>query len=149
VSQSDAQPYVVDASVATKWFLDDEHDVERARKLLDDIGARRVRLLAPTVFPFEVINALHAATRSKRISEEFARQSISDLHVLPIRLIGGTDLQSSGYEYALRFGCAYYDALYLALADAMSCRLVYADRRLQSRIAGRVNRESWISRYGA
>ena len=100
------------------------------------------------VLPFEVVNALYLATRTRRITDEHARQSIEYLHSLPIELVGGINVLTSGYEYALRYGCAFYDALYLALADATECRLVYADRRLHSMIAGRFIRAFWISRYG-
>jgi hypothetical protein len=57
------------------------------------------------------------------------------------------DLQLISCDVALRFGGSFYDALYLALADASSSHVIYADRCLQSRIVGRFSAAFWISRY--
>jgi predicted nucleic acid-binding protein len=148
VSPTEVQPYVVDASVATKWFLDDEHGAERAQQLLHDFGAGQVHRLAPAVLPYEVANALHSAVRTQRITDEAARRSITYLHSLSIELIGGADLVVGGFE-STRYAMAALSMMhYLALADAMSCRVIYADRRLQSLIVGRFSRAFWIDRYG-
>jgi len=48
---------VADASVVAKWFLE-EADSEPARRLRDDFLEGIVRLRAPSILPFEVLNAL-------------------------------------------------------------------------------------------
>lgn len=42
--------YVVDASVAAKWYFEEEHSIEAARLLTDD----DVQLLAPDFIRLEV-----------------------------------------------------------------------------------------------
>jgi len=48
---------VVDASVAVKWLFE-EPDSERAEALLASAGEDGLKLVAPTILPAEVANAL-------------------------------------------------------------------------------------------
>lgn len=66
---------------------------------------------------------------------------------LEIPTISGSDLFALGFEFALRFDCAFYDALNLALADQAECPFVHADRRLRNTLNGRFARELWIEDY--
>ena len=54
--------YVLDASVAVKWELQ-ESDSAEALSLLDDIDAGLVEVVAPNTFPIEVAHALTKAER--------------------------------------------------------------------------------------
>src|SRR5437899_7668074 len=58
---------VADASVVAKWFLE-EADSEPARRLRDDFLEGIVRLRAPSILPFEVLNALRFHPRFPRRS---------------------------------------------------------------------------------
>ena len=44
--------YVLDASVAAKWFLPREHEtlVDESVRILDDYAAGRIQLLVPDLF---------------------------------------------------------------------------------------------------
>ena len=46
---------VLDASVALKWFVDDEPLVEEARRVLDDIEAQPATYIVPDLFMNEVL----------------------------------------------------------------------------------------------
>jgi predicted nucleic acid-binding protein len=50
-------------------------------------------------------------------------------------------------DYAARFNCAFYDALYLVMAHTFECHFVHADHRLHNTLAGRFPREAWIEAY--
>jgi predicted nucleic acid-binding protein len=59
--------YVLDSSVALKWFLA-EPDSARALRLRDDARAGVHELLAPDVFPVEITHAITRAERARRIT---------------------------------------------------------------------------------
>ena len=52
---------VIDASVALKWRLRDEEATSQADALLEDFLARKLELLTPTLFDYEIANALRVA----------------------------------------------------------------------------------------
>jgi len=59
---------VIDASVALKWRLRDEEATQQADALLEDFLAGTLVLLTPTLFDYEIANALlgrHPATAER------------------------------------------------------------------------------------
>jgi predicted nucleic acid-binding protein len=54
----------------------------------------------------------------------------------PITLVGITSLMPPALDIALDSGCAVYDALYLALAEAREAKLVTADGKLVRTLEG-------------
>ena len=52
---------VVDASVALKWQFEDEEITESATALLRDFVEHKVELTTPTLFAYEIINAINTA----------------------------------------------------------------------------------------
>ena len=139
--------FVIDASVAIKWYLDDEDFVDVARSVLHDATARRIRLQAPGHFHFEVANAILSAVNSGRVTHELGQRSIDNLLSLPINVTSDRNLIMNAYAYARQFECTLYDAAYVALADATHWPLIHADRRLQISLAGRFPHARWIARY--
>ena len=63
---------VIDASVALKWRLRDEEATGEADALLDDFLAGNLVLLTPTLFDYEIANALRTAVIRQRLSEQEA-----------------------------------------------------------------------------
>ena len=59
--------YVIDSSVAFKWFVN-ETDSDKALEVHDDFLAGTHDLLAPDVFPAEMGHALTRAERQGRIT---------------------------------------------------------------------------------
>ena len=57
-SANERPVYVVDASVAVKWHLRDEDDVDAADLVLDDFQDGRTELVAPSHFRFEIPSAI-------------------------------------------------------------------------------------------
>jgi predicted nucleic acid-binding protein len=115
---------VVDASVASKWFLT-ESDSALAEHLL----AADVRLHAPDLLRVEVANTFwkHMIKGSiDRTLWEFARPRLE-------RSIEHWHASSLFLQDALAMACdsahPIYDFIYLALAQHLGARLVTADRR--------------------
>jgi predicted nucleic acid-binding protein len=131
---------VVDASVAVKWFLDEPGDRE-ARALVE----RSEALIAPELIVAEVLNAIW-----KRLlaGDADIRQGSRVAAVLPkllaqIRSLG--PLAARALEIAAELRHPAYDCFYLALAEERRAKLVTADRRLLSRLAGTPWQEDAIS----
>lgn len=118
---------VIDASVAVKWFLEEEGTAAALRiqvAFFEGILAIRV----PAIFPWEVMNAL-------RYSAQFPARDLRE---------AANDLDRAGFatmplfgaylertiELALDLDITIYDASYLALAEIHGCPLYTADEAL-------------------
>ena len=139
--------FVIDASVAIKWYFDDEDFVDFAQTILTDATTRRIRLQVPSHFHFEVANVINVAVTTARIDHEHGSRLINNLMNLPIYVSDDRNLIVNAYAFARRFDCTLYDAAYVALADATGWPLIHADRKLQVSLAGRFPHARWIARY--
>ncbi|MDW7977944.1 MAG: type II toxin-antitoxin system VapC family toxin [Candidatus Caldarchaeum sp.] len=118
---------VVDASVAVKWFNQEQHSTN-AVKLLHDYARRRVDLTAPYLIVYEVCNAL-------RYNPEFGETDVAEaLRFLAglqmrFRLLDG-DYARRAVSLAYSLGLTFYDAVYVALAEAEEAELYTADEKI-------------------
>lgn len=102
---------------------------ERLREVLGD-----EELHAPALLDFEVVSALRGLTRARRISVARALDVLTDFEDLPVhRWPAGDALRRRVFD--LRDNLTAYDGAYVALAEALQCRLVTRDLRL-ARAAG-------------
>lgn len=146
---AEAPRFVVDASVAVKWHLDDESHSDYALALLRDFRAGKVALYAPDQIRYEVPSAILKAIRQRRLSSEQGQSAITLFLSLDLRTVRSGSLILLAYQQALRFGCSLYDGLYLALAETSQCLLVYADNRLRNAIGNAFRWGLWIEDYKA
>jgi predicted nucleic acid-binding protein len=77
---------VVDASVASKWYLRDEDLVSQADALLSDWRVGRWDLVAPGHYPFEVTGAILRAGRTGRLTESEVHTALAHFAELLQRL---------------------------------------------------------------
>ena len=129
--------YVIDASVAVKWFVPELYSREAAA-LLDPTFA----LHAPDLLFAEVSNALWKKTRRRELKPGEARLVLRGLASVPLEVTPTRQLAAGALDLALDAGCTAYDAVYLALAIHHNCRLVTADERL-----GRLIRPKTLVRH--
>ncbi|MBI2849402.1 MAG: type II toxin-antitoxin system VapC family toxin [Chloroflexi bacterium] len=127
---------VVDASVAAKWHLADEEHAEKAILLLTRFAQGKTDLLAPDYIRYEVPSAIAVATqgRKPRISQEQGGEAIEEFLGLGIKTMDSEELIRAAYPLVRQYGCALYDALYLALAQRLALPLITADVKLYRRI---------------
>ncbi len=128
---------VVDASIACKWFIDEE-GAARARNIL--LGNRN--LLAPDLVIAEVCNAIWKNVSAGRISSDHATAAMDELPRLFDSLIPCNQLGARALAIAASLDHPVYDCFYLALAELNDARVVTADARLLGRLAG----TSWAQR---
>jgi predicted nucleic acid-binding protein len=120
---------VIDASVATKWVLN-EPDSPAARRLV-----RQAQLLAPDLLWAEIGSLLWRRHRQGELAVAEAREMMLDLRALPIESHGLYALLPLALEIGMAINHSIYDCIYLALADREDCRFVTADRRLRNAVA--------------
>lgn len=116
--------YVIDASIAIKWFAPEPFHQE-ARALLSEKHER----IAPDWIMAEVANVLWKQARQGIIETELATRI---LRILPslIHLQAAAPLAPIAYGIAREIDHPVYDCLYLALAKQYGGQLITADAKL-------------------
>jgi len=137
--------YVVDASVAAKWLLDEEL-AEDARRLLR--GGNR--LYAPDFLLLEIDNLLCKRVRRGDLRPNDAQDARVLLRQLPIEYHAFAPLQNKAFEIAMGTRRSLYDCLYLALAVLLDGQMVTADRRFYDAMASGPLSEhvAWVEDMG-
>ncbi len=132
--------YVLDASVAAKWFLPaaTEPLSSEATALLQRHTKGQFNFVVPDLFFAEVANVLWKAERYGRCD-----RAVADAAVQRIVSSGFPSFPSSALiEPAMSIGRAYgravYDSLYVALAIQTKTQLITADEKLANSLAGRL-----------
>jgi predicted nucleic acid-binding protein len=116
--------YVIDASVAVKWFVPEILEVE-AKRWLDPSHI----LYAPDLLPSEFGNILWKKVRRKEITDTEAKCIAGELQRAPITLLYSLNLLTDALSLAHSTGSTVYDCMYLAAAIDQRCQLVTADRK--------------------
>ena len=147
MSQGEIPGYILDASIAMKWYLDDEDHTSESDAILTAFREGQITLYAPDHIRYEVANALRNAVRRERIADARGREALSEFLSWQIPTVGGDALVRAGYEIAIRYSCALYDGLYLALAENTDLPLIHADLRLHNTLGRRFSAEVWIEDY--
>ncbi len=124
--------FVIDASVALKWFLPDEPYEEEALAVVRE-GAR---LFAPDLLIAEVCNAAWRSARLGRIAEGQVHEIAAVLPRFFEALVGAAILAPRAVVLAAALDHSVYDCLYLALAEAQEATLVTADARFIGKLDG-------------
>ena len=119
--------YVVDASVAIKWFFQsapDEEYVDAAVTLLRTNRQGLADFYQPPHFVAEV-----AAVLARKKPDE-ARADLGDLLEIEFRLVGDATIHQTALDLAIRLDHHLFDTLYHAVAlHNPGALLVTADRR--------------------
>ena len=127
--------WVVDASVALKWYLLDEGLVDEAAVFLEGFVNERLELLAPDYIRYEILNALEVARIQRRITSLEASEGFGHFLGLGFHLPHDDEqLLLNAAAVSRRYAVAPYDALYVALAETTGSLFVTADERLYGRI---------------
>ncbi|MGH3277051.1 MAG: type II toxin-antitoxin system VapC family toxin [Streptosporangiaceae bacterium] len=117
---------VVDASVLANVVGDDGDDGQRTRRELRVAGD----LAAPDLVDVETMAVLRKRWIAGSISDGRFAAAIDDLRALELDRYPALRFVRRAFE--LRANVTAYDAVYVALAEALDCELWTADRRLAS-----------------
>jgi len=124
--------WVLDASMALAWALPDETSFQ-ADHFLSRSSEKDV-FWVPSLWWYEVANALIIAERRKRLTEADGIQLRELYGMLPIKtdMIIGPDTMERLRTLAREHSLSAYDAAYLELALRRGLRLATLDHNLQS-----------------
>ena len=124
--------FVLDASVAVKWYVPHEADAGKALWVWRQFESGALDLAAPFLLQLELANALRYLPGSSREwaggrIAAFSRLSLS-WHVPDPRLM------EAASDLVWAHGVEIYDAFYLALAQRLSTRLLTADEKFIKKV---------------
>jgi predicted nucleic acid-binding protein len=92
-------------------------------------------LLAPTLLRSQTLSALHEAVDRGEISRDVARDRLTHIRGMRIRLLGDAVLQRRAWDVADRLGWTEtYDAEYIALTQLQADAFVTLDAKLARRV---------------
>ena len=122
---------VIDASITMAWCFEDEA-TSATEEVLDLVV--ETNAIVPTIWRFEVGNALQMAIRRKRITEIFRDDALAKLLAMPISVDSETDVHAwtTAFRLSERFGLTLYDAAYVELAQRRSLPLATLDRDMRA-----------------
>ena len=126
---------VVDASVAVKWFVNEEYSDE-ALKLL----SKNDELHAPYILKAEVASALRKYFIRGFISDEHVRESLKILSEIDIIYHEiSWDLLKDALELSIKNRIMIYDAIYVSLSEKLNLEFITADERLYNSLKDKAN----------
>jgi predicted nucleic acid-binding protein len=112
---------VVDASAITELLL----QTPLGTRIEQRVFRRDEDTHAPQVIDVEVLSALRRLVQSGEVAAERAEEAVTDLGLLRLIRHGHVDLLARAWE--LRQNFTMYDAMYLALAEALDATVVTCD----------------------
>ena len=121
--------YVVDASVAIKWFIPEIH-TEAAGRLKHST----YQLHAPAFFLLELGNVLCKKIRRHELTQREGNKILEEMKNVPVLKHADQRLFPLAYGLAHQTNQSLYDCLYLALAEVIDGKVVTADRKFCAEI---------------
>ena len=138
---------VIDASVALKWRLRDEEATSQADALLDDFLTNKLDLCTPTLFDYEIANALKVAVTMGRLTEDEALTAIADFQQYDITRCDFREIQSLAFQLAYQHRRSVYDGAYVALAQTKRLWFYTGDKKLFNAVGKTLPEVRWIGDY--
>jgi predicted nucleic acid-binding protein len=138
---------VLDASVALKVVLDEEHR-EQTQALVGRCMHDGAPLLCPPLMPGEATNALHQRVRRNTITHEEGQSALQILLSFPFQRSEPEGLYQQAYAFAHTHQVrSIYDALYVVTAQLLGLELWTADRNLLNSLGSAAPWVRWIGDY--
>ena len=121
---------VLDASVVVKWFNKEDY-TDIALKLRNEFYEGRHELVVPDLLLLEVANALRY---NNEITSDDAKGAVASLKDMELSIVlPSLELIGMSIEIAKAKNITVYDAIYVALAKLLDCKLVTADKELSEK----------------
>ena len=107
--------WVVDAGVAMKWLVSEDHS-----DIADRVLASSDELHAPRLMASEIANAISRKARLGEIGRELAAVLAASVSNLPVLWHRDEELCANTYSLAMELNTPVYDCVYLALGYRVS-----------------------------
>ena len=119
----------------TRFVVDAGAVLHLASTEVEVAGAHK--LLAPTLLRSQTLSALHEAVQQGEIPADVARDRLTRIGRMPIRLLGDAVLRRRAWDIADQLGWAStYDAEYIALTQLQADAFVTMDAELARSVEG-------------
>jgi predicted nucleic acid-binding protein len=123
--------YVIDASVAVKWYSSHkEQDVAEADKLLHVYEEGQCTFIAPTLIVYEVSNALRF---NPFFGDGEVQDAMRNFFSLDMKLVDASEYMAVAIQIAFDRTLTIYDAVYAALSQVAGVPLITADYKFYSK----------------
>lgn len=121
------RPYILDASVAVKWFFETEVLHDKALEVLNLITEETNQFV---VHDFFFIEFSAVVLRKSLFDSKFTKDSFRALKALDIITIPiDNKIHNEGISIATKYQLQLYDALYLTVAKTVNGRWLTADKK--------------------
>ena len=128
---SQKKPIIIDASVITKWFIE-ENDSDKAEMLKLQFLNGEIDLIAPSLIYYEVLNALKYSNLLNQDKMNIAAESLEN-YALKISPIQGKTRKTM-IDLAIKHRLSIYDASYLALSIILNGTFITADAKIKKNV---------------
>jgi len=118
---------VVDASVVTKWFSEEENTAKAVQYKEGHVNGS-IELVAPPLLLYEVANALNYKPDFTERDVKDSMRALTDLSLsieLPTK-----EVMEKTISIARKYDLSIYDSSYVALAESLNIKMVTADEKL-------------------
>lgn len=123
---------VIDASVAYKWFSEEQPNFQAAFKIIEEHKLGRETIIAPELLLYELANAW--ATKTDLTLQQ-TTLNLKKLQETSIELITlGFTLIQKAVVFSKKYQVTVYDAIYAVLAKEKRCDLITADKKFVEKI---------------
>ena len=138
---------VVDASVALKWYLDDEELGTKAINILTLYVSGDINIFAPSLIEYEVMDGLKIAQKRGRIDKNTIQTAIEGFFNLEIKVYNVSHLFHKTLDIMNSCDISSYDASYLALAENEKTPFVTADKVLYNKVRKKLKYIKWLEEF--
>lgn len=139
---------VLDASLAVKLLFDEQYS-DATDALVSEARRLGGRIYAPPHMRPGLTNIIRRRMRVLRMPLATALSDLDRMLNLPIMIVDLPSLYPAALRLADAFSLSTYDALYVALAQALDCDLWTDDQRVLRAVAGGAPFVRWIGDYAA
>ncbi len=132
--------YIIDASVAIKWVLDEQYKTEASRYMQCNAS-----IYAPDLIKQECANAIIKKIHIGDLTSEQGWELYEQLFQLnTISVIPTDQFMDTAFNYAILLNHSIYDCLYLAAAMQFNSTVVTADSKFYKKTINHENFSSHI-----
>jgi predicted nucleic acid-binding protein len=122
-------PYIIDTSVAMKWYIPEPFSDQAKRYMARDIDRHAPDYLSAEAASV-VLKRVRANDASLHLSRDEGEIVLAAMKTAPISLHRTRPLIDLSFALALEIGASLYDGIFLALALQLGGQLVTADEKL-------------------
>ncbi|MBD3189484.1 MAG: PIN domain-containing protein [Candidatus Heimdallarchaeota archaeon] len=123
--------YVIDASVVTKWYIEEKHS-HFANRIREAYILGKISLIAPSLLNYEILNALKYSNLFNASDLNVVGESLEKYGIVLYSIEG--KVRERMIELAVNHDLTIYDAAYLALALENRIQLLTADTKIKRKI---------------